>query len=71
MSRTPTERIKKCQIPVSDMTNTSTVKILNGRYQSVNRAEFPTVSIIKAQIPVSDLSRNPTVSMYKAPDTCQ
>jgi hypothetical protein len=53
------------------MTNTSTVKILNGRYQSVNRAEFPTVSIIKAQIPVSDLSRNPTVSMYKAPDTCQ
>ena len=53
------------------MTNTPPVKILKGRYQSVNGAEFPTVSIVKAQIPVSDLSRNPTVSMYKAPDTCQ
>jgi len=71
LSRTPTVRIKNCQIPVSDMTKIPTVKILKGRYQSVNGAELPTVSIIKAQIPVSDLSRNPTVSMYKAPDTCQ
>jgi hypothetical protein len=32
------------------MTNTPLVKILKGRYQSVNGAEFPTVSIIKKSL---------------------